>query len=437
MGTELRRARLPDVAAWMAAAFLVCAVFITNYALALRFDRAAVFSQYNVLFDADASSRVACFANGWSSGCRTVVHPNLGNFVNPPIRIAEHILTRAGFDGVSPAELRRELSLLIAPMASALQTGLLVMLFRRLDYNWTSAIALSALGAVSFSQIVFGSLPDHFILSGACLALGLVLVATSARESRIRWWWWLGLGVVATGITITNLIMVGLLLLCAMMASGRGVLRATGHASAFGLTVLLLTMAMSAALGGVYEDRAPVSPAVFSDASRKHELASWVNKYFRSEQDMAEESFPLVVGFSFAAPVPTVVENPLGIKTDARYHVGFSFHNIENPVSLLIGAGIALVIGMGAVLGCLRGLAARAVVAGAGAVLGFSWLLHHFWGQEYFLYSQHWNAASVALLGGMISRSITARMTVVMAIVLTLIVANNFLVIDEMFRLLG
>ena len=54
-----------------------------HYAVELRLDRHQIFSQHNILFDADPNNQLQSFDHGRRYYGRNFAHPNLANYVHP------------------------------------------------------------------------------------------------------------------------------------------------------------------------------------------------------------------------------------------------------------------------------------------------------------------------------------------------------------------
>ncbi|MFH1690454.1 MAG: hypothetical protein ABIE42_09485 [Candidatus Eisenbacteria bacterium] len=74
------------------------------------------------------------------------------------------------------------------------------------------------------------------------------------------------------------------------------------------------------------------------------------------------------------------------------------------------------------------------------SILGFSWLLHSFWGEEQFLYSQHWHVALLVLIGGLVL-SVDGRRrqigTALIAAAVLYVGVSNIYALSRMIVLMG
>jgi hypothetical protein len=73
-------------------------------------------------------------------------------------------------------------------------------------------------------------------------------------------------------------------------------------------------------------------------------------------------------------------------------------------------------------------------------VLAFNWILHGFWGGEQFLYSQHWHASLLVLMGAAVSVLEARRWNAVVPLVICVVgvaVSNSLVLVKTLQALLG
>lgn len=191
--------------ALLISAAIAVVVFSTNLYIALKFDSLQVYDQYNVLFDTDVNSRLKCFTKGSGGMGRTLAHPNLCNFVNPPIQVLGKIAESFGIveDGQN---FKRSIGLAVTPIVSATLALVLFRTFYALNLSLVSVLLLTFLGLSSFSQLIFGSIPEHLAIGGFGIALAYFMAAKYLQCKKFKWWLWLFCGVIIASITITNVI---------------------------------------------------------------------------------------------------------------------------------------------------------------------------------------------------------------------------------------
>jgi hypothetical protein len=409
---------------------LASGVFAGHYVLELQFSRLHAFKQYDVLFDTDPVIRLIGFSHGWGPFNRNLLHPNLANFVNPPLRIVARSLHLAGFGGADLPALRESLALMVNPLFSALQALATLVLFLRLGFSRPAAFLLTLFSACSFSQIVFGSIPDHFALSGVFLTLAFILAADLLqRQGTINWPVWLFAGWLATSITISNLAIVVLLFWGALRCCRRP--EAARKAGFLLIAVTILTFASYLFLNLGYD----------AEPQRSKNVVSWSSHFLRPDMIANFLRFPTALADSVAPPEPEVTNIRYLFPPGARY--AFQFTLADTPVIFtadnLLGSAIFLLLLAGGVNHFRAGGTRRGLLGCTLAVIAFNALFHAVWGHEYFLYSQHWLTAAVFLAAGIFGhRSRFGPAAFVFMTVLTATVAlNNYLNIQQMLHTLA
>lgn len=366
---------------------LAVTVFAVNLHFAFALDQVGAFTVYNLLFDADPNTRLNCFVSGWGDGCRNSAHPNLGNLFNPPIRIVAAGLSLV--TGGDESLFRRTLALSLNPLASALSVTMIFLTFRRLGFSVPRALLPAALAGFSFSQLVFGSMPEHFAISGAVLSVALWLAVEAPRRGAVRWKAWIALGTVAMGITITNLVIVMMLFMAGLVASGRRWGTAVLHTSKVGSAALLLTILISLPADRLYGEK------LFEQGHG--ETATWIASFLNDDFPGRLIDFPTALANAISPPLVLEIA-PRNL--EARHYAReFSLEAVTQAPTRLASLTLngLLVV---AILFALRSPKRNRLWVAAGfAILAYNALFHSFWGYEYFLYSQHWMVAAVLLAG--------------------------------------
>ncbi len=375
------------------AATLASGVFAGHYLLELQFSHLHAFKQYDVLFDTDPNIRLIGFSHGWGPFNRNLLHPNLANFINPPLRFVAHGLQLAGFGGADLPALREALALLVNPFFSALQAVATLILFLRLGFSRPAAFLLSLFGACTFSQIIFGSIPDHFVLSGVFLTCALILAADLLqRQGTINWPAWLFVGWLTASITISNLAIIGLLFWGALRCCRRP--GATRKAAFLLLSVSLLTFASHLLLNLGYD----------AEPQRSKNAVVWSIHFLRPDTIANFLRFPTALADSIASPEPEVTNIRYLFPPDSRY--AFQFTLADTPAVFtagnILGSAIFLLLLAGAIGHFKTGGTRRGLLWCTLAVIAFNALFHAAWGNEYFLYSQHWLPGAVFLAAGIL-----------------------------------
>lgn len=384
---ETRRKALP---AALACALLCAAVVLGERAMCARLERWDVLARDETLFDADPESRLRGLAHNWLRNV-TIAHPNFGHFFATPIRAlagAAHALSLA--PGDDQERTRDAIGLWVAPLAAGAKTACLFGLAWLLGMGWIRATLLAAVGALSFSQLLFGCLPETYGPSGLALALAYLLLALDLRRGREpRWPAWLAVGVLTTGITITNVAAVALLFLFATRAAGRplgsSILRTTG----FGALCLSINAVL--ALAGNLAYGQPVDLA--RELAHKSTHAAGSSPAFAGR--MAALPGALADTFAPPAPIAGYIPDP---SDEAMCIRVLELPSDPAPRATWLGLAVLALILAGALLTFAARGPWRTLGSASLAVLAFNAALHAGWGSAPFLYSQHWHLSALVLL---------------------------------------
>ena len=376
---------------WSLLVFAVCALSASY----LR--RQHALDQENIIFDADPYYRSFAFAEGW--GERSLMHPNLSNYVNPFVRVGERIL-RPLLPAVAPSELRMRLSLGISPLFAALTTALVFWLAHNAKVETAKALSLAALFGFSMSTVAFGSVPDHFLISAFFCASGVLLIQFDARLNRsLRFTLWTALVTAAAGITISNAVPLLALFGLAEWLKQSSWIGAARKMLSAGLAAGALTVLSWAALNWLYGDFSSVK----ADQAYKRNVGR-VMFYISNNPWRDFVSFPITLGRGFWAGKPDLDKNPPYPNPEiAKYQVAFGYRQpLKQPIQTTM---LQLIPGALIVFSLMLGFRRRredtmAVVLPAAVFILFNWLLHSVWGggAEIFLFSPHWHFAAVLAL---------------------------------------
>ena len=371
--------------------FAVCA-FSASY-----LQRHHALDQENIIFDADPYYRSFAFAEGW--GERSLIHPNLSNYVNPFVRVGERILRRFVPD-VAPSELRMRLSLGISPLFAALTTGLIFWIAWRATIDTAKALSLAAIFGFSMSTVAFGSVPDHFLISAFFCALGVLLIQIDGQlNGRWRFVIWTLVVTAAAGITISNALPLLALFGLAEWRTQSSWMIAARSVSYAIIAVVILTLLSWASLNWVYGDFSSVQ----ADQAYKRNVGRVM--FHITDNPLRDFiSFPITLGRAFWAGKPDVDRNPpYPNPVIAKYDVAFGYRPplkqpiLNSALQLIPGALVLLSIVCGF---RQRPMDLRLIMLPVTVFILFNWMLHSFWGggAEIFLFSPHWHFASVLAL---------------------------------------
>ena len=403
---------------WLACG-LGLATFLVNLLLERQFDQRAAFGQLDVLFDMDPNLRLQGITRGVE--VFRLVHPNFGNYFRLPIAAVVKAASSTGLNLLPEAELTRCLGLLVTPTISGCTVAVMLLLLNRLGLGTGSSLLLASLGTVSFSQLIGGSVPEHFALGGFCVTASLLLAATELRDGRSPLSWaWLALGTLATGTTVTQIIPTLLLMVASGIGSGWTWRNAVRQIVVVGVCAGLLTYGSAFALNRLLPPRESVGKASVpssdqhaeekkapSAAASKvwtlREILShhgrWVVRFLRLDANLREQltRVPEVLVNTLSPPrVGTQLLNRGQIQR-GRYDFGFTLEKTGEWVTMAI---VPLLLVTGLIGSRYGSRGQRFVTLAAAGILLFNMVFHSLWGQEFFLYSQHWLVAQIVLLAG-------------------------------------
>ena len=143
--------------------FMALLVFFCHLILTNLFASKLVYLQWDVLFGSDTQTYIGSFSHGW--GGRGVRHPNVSNMINPPVRLIAYVIDLVGLTKDSQESVRYNLSLVIVPIASAVKIIIFGLILTMLGANKTQLAIGLIIAAMSFSQVIFGTIPESFGIS--------------------------------------------------------------------------------------------------------------------------------------------------------------------------------------------------------------------------------------------------------------------------------
>ena len=407
--------------------------FAVHCTIESRLDKLGVFDQNDVLFDADPEVRLDALAHGW--GGRSWIHPNLANFFNPPIRVLGILSQHGHIVTHTQKEVRRTLGLFILPLASSLQTFVMFWVFSFLDLSLFQVSLLTILNLFSFSQLIFGSIPDHFGLTGLIISICLLLaIDLIRRNGKMRWWAWISVSVVAVGITITNGITVGLLLWITLAFVLKKIAKPTLITAAVLGVSGIINVSTGLVLNQMY-----YGGQNFED-SLDH-VRYVVTEYTHQDVGNGFLRFPAAVIDTLSPRAIKVKDYEVGIKDGLRYRIQFSLEDapaVNYRPQQFLRLVVFLLFGIGAFCFVWADMPMRCLGVAAIMVLAYNWVLHGFWGTEMILYSQHWQAVTVLLIAGVLlsrSRRLPA-VTLLLGLIVTTLIINNLVQLHKMETIL-
>jgi hypothetical protein len=373
--------------------------------------RAEALAQSGIL-DMDLDRTVAVL-RWWGHGYyRTSVHPLICLLFQPPAALVAQ-LTGAG--DFRAAQLTCGLSL----TASAVLVALTVL---KAKARVAPALATAILYVASFAFLLHAGLPESASLAAPTIALPAFLFAffrdrePSARERAL----WIGSGVLALGVTVTNVV-VPLIFYALRVRERRA-----------GVAAILRRIALVAAsIAGAGVVLALAQRALYPGS------ALW----FLPTSFLEEGSF--VRGEFGPARVVSVVVQVLGyaligprfVATDSLARKGLvapALSAQELPLSALPGLAIALLVAeLAWAVWAIRSARKDSLAAGALLAVSFNLVLHLVYGNEFVLYSANW-AALLALGLGLAVASRSALVSLGVVVAAALLAFNNAAALSQL-----
>jgi hypothetical protein len=377
------------------ALMLGLAVLMLRLITGAQLGRSGVLHEWDVLFSADPTVYVTSFTTGQNTyrwGGRSFVHPNISNVAYPLVRATAAVAHRLR-PGMPSILVARRIAYLICPIVSGATSAVLFLLVLDFGVGGLSALLLTALFAVSFSGIVFGSVPESYCLSGLALA-GLFWLAVRAARSpqgnAARLPVWVAAGAVLAGITISNLAAFAVVAVTVRRSQER--FAASIRWTALATTGALAITVAGYALGASVAAHAPAfTPRATGQIIESHPFDPW----------SAAVEFPAALGNALLPPVPLKAPADSTLRQAMRFTLTY-----HAPARLLPGQLWRMLL----ILALLTAAALRArtllpwqraVIAGAALVLVFNWALHSVYGSELFLYTQHWEVPVLVVLAAL------------------------------------
>jgi hypothetical protein len=360
--------------------------------LEATFARAGVFRESNVLFDADPAIYSVSFMTGQNVarwGGRSFAHPNVSNAINPPINAGVAIMSAIRPQTDTEA-LRRRLALSVSPIAAGLESSVIFLTLLELGASLAGAAIVGLLSVAAFSGLIFGSLPESYALSGLGMAILLWLAARTARTRQVAALPWLVAGFFVAGMTITNLAPAALLAFAAFKAAGLSVRAALIRATVGAVAIFAATAAAYQVAALVVRDAPPFVPG---GSGQIEELSGF-------SATKAFEDFPFALANTLAPPVPVAMPYASSRPQQHGFILTYRVSAGRADGEIWRAAITLALLAVGALGTLWMAPWQRDVMLGAALVIAFSWVLHAFFGKELFLYSQHWLAAELILIGG-------------------------------------
>jgi hypothetical protein len=430
---------------WAALTGALCCV------LATALSAAGVFEYVDVLFDTDVAWFLQGFSEGRGTGtgwgARSLVHPNVANFVNPPVRALAATCAAISVCA-EPAQARLTLAMWVSPTAAAFETYLLFLAIRVVSGSDARASLVALMNLVLLPTLVYGALPESFALTGSAFAAFFYLVSRTAAGRPVHAAWWLVVGTAVASITLTNIWLFALGY-TVTQARDRGLtVSAVLAAARLAAGSLAATAALALVFGAAYDALSEYRTELqqFRELRAPRERVAerqWpavIPETIGLAVSGAFMSFPKALGDTVLPPRPSIQGPALGLDTTrgtigarAEPSLQVNFRNTSADWGTLLA--LVAVVGAAGAAVMSRG-PQRLVYQVAMALIAANWIFHSVFGIELFLYAKHWSVAVAVLLAAWLDLKRPGPHAGTIVFVLLIVVAawRDVSVFQHMFR---
>jgi hypothetical protein len=407
------------------------------------------FVKTNVLFNADPNIMQRAFSVGWANP--RLKHPNLSNFVAPVVRGTA--AAASALSGGSPEVWRERVALSVTPLASGVRTVLVADMGLVLGLGPVGAGIFAVLDLAAGSGVIFGSMPESFPLSGLAIAWMFWLGARRLKGERTTTATWMACGVFAAGVTVTNIAPFVIVWLSTEIRSRQQWREAVARAAAMSGCVLALTaliwVGSFAAIQSLVGDEVDAASQVTAERrvtrvvdlpDRVSYLAGEERTYMRSDVAGRIAAFPVAIADAIAPPYqPQVVPHQSPIAEPYGPTIMFTYDSVlgREPLAVVLTVLVLGAAGYG-FRQWFRSIAGRRLAAACVGILVFNLVLHSSYGDEYFVYSQHWQLTVTFLIAGLMTGlggRTRLRGAVVVLTVMTAV--NSYFIVTSIYQSLG
>jgi len=408
--------------------------FCFNYLIETKFDRYNIFNQRNVVFHTDPNWKLNCFVKGISQRAWPVVHPNLTNYFHTPIRLVAKLIIYF-LDGNWEKELkiRKLLALLIVPIFSALNAMAIALIFIRLKFTLLQVCMVTMLSLFSFTQIIFGSMPETFALNGFFITMCFLIGTHFLESKRLNWVRWIILGAFGMGITITNIFVLIIIFFTSNFSVNKDKYLTIKNTIRLINIVTLLTFSLSIGSSLLFGKK----PS-FDNIKG---AGGFTRQFIREDFWGNSSKYPVAVASSITPTSIKILSDPkMKEYVEAgrgKYHHRFTiaYYDIGQfsiIVIIMITIGITSV---GAINLLKKHIIIKSLAISSLLMLTYNWLFHAFWGSEYFLYSQHWICSLIILMSGIFlsKKPYFAPITSIFLAFLVYVIFNNLVALNDIF----
>ncbi len=373
--------------------------FSLIYGVEKFYDHHRMFDQLDTLFDADPSSYLDGFGNGWMGP--SFRHPFAGMLFSLPIRAAAKITGKV--TNADEMVVRRNLALLVTPICQGIKNVMLYLLLIGIGAATWQALTLCSLNLFAFSTVTIGSVPESFAITSMTIVIFAWLMTRDFSSSlKTPKWPWILAGAFAIGVTLTNVVPLAIF---HFLGKKFGQAKSWRHSFLGSVTVSLLSLILAFALGAALSVAFSYSPAGLLPFGNRGDVGFWLQK-----QRPAEELTIAAVSTFAGVIQPDVAPNEHFIRKppaeNEKPSLWIMFTYAKRRLSdwgallwTLLFAGLLLI---GAWNAYRRGPVWRSLIASSLALLAFNFSLHMFYYlYDMFLYAPHWQTPMIFALAGL------------------------------------
>jgi hypothetical protein len=393
-----------------------------NFTLMRQFHALGFFFLDDTLFNSDPMSMLEVLGQGTRSisimypELRNSIHPYLWLYFAPIIRVLAKIVIAIGASDLNEPQLRAIMGTFVIPIVAMLQSFIFGLLAFALGLRIRHVILVSLLNVFMFSNLIFGAIPEHFAVTNLSITALLLMATISMNRRRlVGLWAWIVAGLISTGITITNVAAFAIIRAATVLSDRSAPIVRALATSAFLSLAIGLCVLGSAHLVGV---------AIDGPLQRGSVRDNFVPRYFRDDTFTWHAPLRALSALGNAvAPdesdirtvPPTPVPTPHYAELRAPFATSpFPTYTLEPAPGDLPGIGI---IGITAIVAMALGATTlvsrrgppRALGVMSLALIGYNMVLHMIWGDEFFIYSQHWITPALILLSGLLTAPAKVR----------------------------
>ncbi|WP_162914563.1 hypothetical protein [Desertibaculum subflavum] len=326
-------------------------------------DRLGAYERLDILFNADSKGALQEMTTGTGLRARSVSHPLYHVLIGYPVKYL--VLAVAALLRQPAGEIARHF-IYVTPLVAAALTTLLYATLRRFCASRAACLLAAIFFAAGFAMLVFGSILEHFLLSGFLIAAAFAAALHMVARRTFSRLFWIGAAFLCGAITVTNLVPIGILFLLHAIYVGRPAIR---DALVISLTSVALLAGAMVATHYLVQDYNLGGPSM----PEKYLVADYMDRLVHIPDFLVNAVAPSAVALE-----PT------------DHGTGFTLNGVRSAISL---PGLALLVMLTLSAHAWlrsRDRTFRFAMAAAALVVAFNLVFHSFWGDEVFLYAPHY-----------------------------------------------